>query len=320
MQPKMSGAPAERRVVRATTSSWRRLAAPQLVMSRDVETEDVRRRRSSGELLRVRRGAYREASTVDPSPAKDAELVARARLAAVAAQLRSDFWFSHSSAALLWGCPVWPVPTTAHVSHSTRPNVRGARDLVRHHVTLPEGDRATVHGLPVTTLERTVVDSMRVLAPGAALVVADSAIRLGVDTVDVTARLAASVGARGVRRARLVWTWADGAAESAGESLTRAAVLMGGLPSPELQVPVATRLGRFWLDMAYVAERVAIEFDGMIKYSGVFGDPAEVIAAERRRQAALEALGWIIVRVTWPDLADPARLAARIAAARRVRR
>lgn len=310
----------ERRTVREPPTSWRSLEAPRLVMSRDVDAEDVRRRSSTGELLRVRRGAYREASTVDPSRARDAELLARARLVAVAAQLRSDYWFSHVSAALLWGCPVWPVPSVAHVSHPTRPNARGARDLVRHHVAVPDADRATVQGLPVTTLERTVVDSLRVLNTPAALVVADSAIRLGVDTADVAARLSGAVGARGVRRARRVWSWADGGAESAGESLTRAAVLTGGLPAPSVQLPVATRHGRFWLDMAYVAERVAIEFDGMIKYSGAFGDPAEVVAAERRRQAAIEELGWIIVRVTWADLADPAALSARIAAALRARR
>ncbi len=288
-------------------------------MSGRVGADEVRRRRRAGELLRVRRGAYREAVAADPVGARDAELLARARIVAVARQLRSDVTFSHVSAALVWGCAVWPPPRVTHVTHAGRPNAAGAADLVRHHVLLPPAHRVELDGLPVTSLERTVVDCARSLPSPEALVVTDSALRLGVDRDAVGALIASAVGARGIARARRVWAWADDGAESPGESLTRHAALAAGLGAPETQIPVVTRLGTFWLDLGWPEERVAIEFDGLVKYGGTYGAPADVVVAEKRRQDALEELGWTVLRVTWADLRDPVALAARVHAARRRR-
>lgn len=290
--------------------------APRLLMSGGPDGEDIRRRRRRGEVLRVRRGAYREADDVDPVAARDAERLARARIAAVAAQLRSDFVLSHVSAALVWGCAVWPPPAVTHVTHPVRPNAAGSRDLVRHHVDLPASHVTVVGGLPVTTLERTVLDCARAMSTREALVIVDSALRVGVDRARVDAMVLAAAGARGVIRARRVWSWADAGAESPGESLTRHALLVAGLEPPALQVPVVTRLGIFRLDMGWPALRVAVEFDGLIKYGGAYGAPADVVIAEKRRQDAIEESGWIVVRVTWSDLREPVELAARLHRAR----
>ncbi|MEA5154178.1 MAG: hypothetical protein VB059_05235, partial [Raineyella sp.] len=46
-------------------------------------------------------------------------------------------------------------------------------------------------------------------------------------------------------------------------------------------------------------------------------DGWKVIYAEKRREEALRALGWEVVRWGWEDLNDPAALAARIRAAQR---
>ncbi|MCG7287132.1 endonuclease domain-containing protein [Cellulomonas sp. ACRRI] len=109
---------------------------------------------------------------------------------------------------------------------------------------------------------------------------------------------------------------ADGRAQSPGETLLRWALRSGGLPPPELQVEVVTRRGRFFADLGWPALRVAVEFDGYVKYSGAFGSTApEAVFAEKQRQDALEEEGWRVLRVTWDDLRAPAPLVARVARA-----
>ena len=62
-----------------------------------------------------------------------------------------------------------------------------------------------------------------------------------------------------------------------------------------------------------VAVRSVVEFDGAVKYAGP--DGVEALVAEKRREDQLRALGYAVVRVTWDDLAHPARLLAAIRAA-----
>ncbi len=52
-----------------------------------------------------------------------------------------------------------------------------------------------------------------------------------------------------------------------------------------------------------------IEFDGRMKYAS--GDPS-VLWAEKRREDRLREAGYIVIRVTWADLKEPARIVARI--------
>ncbi len=78
---------------------------------------------------------------------------------------------------------------------------------------------------------------------------------------------------------------------------------------------VRTSRGTFRLDLAWRAAKVAIEFDGLVKYSGGFGPATDVVVAEKRRQEALEEQGWLIIRVTWADLDSPDLWLARARAA-----
>ncbi|MBW0253685.1 endonuclease domain-containing protein [Cellulomonas sp. PS-H5] len=168
----------------------------------------------------------------------------------------------------------------------------------------------------MTTLVRTVVDCAASLPPDRGLVIADSALRAGADAGALDTALAARSGARGIVRARDVIALADGRAQSPGETLLRWSLHSGGLPPPELQVEVVTRRGRFFLDLGWPVPRVAVEFDGYVKYSGAFGRTApEAVFAEKQRQDALEEEGWRVLRVTWDDLRAPAPLVARVARA-----
>jgi very-short-patch-repair endonuclease len=63
------------------------------------------------------------------------------------------------------------------------------------------------------------------------------------------------------------------------------------------------------LDFAWPDLRVALEFDGLMKYLGSM-PTAEVLRQERERENALIDQGWVIVRIRWADLAHPLRIQA----------
>lgn len=118
-------------------------------------------------------------------------------------------------------------------------------------------------------------------------------------------------GRRGIRTARDAMAKADASSESPGESLTRLALLGFGLDW-RAQEWIETDDGRFRVDFL-VGERVVVEFDGSVKYEGLDGRAA--LVAEKRREDALRRAGYIVVRLTWADLHDPARMAVLLAPA-----
>jgi hypothetical protein len=289
---------------------------PSIVRRGDIDPEDLARQVRRGDLIRIRHGVY-----AAPPPEGPAWSVQRhrllARAAAVHAVREASHWFSHETAAVLWGCDVAPHPTVVDVTTPVRTQVVGAREPgVRRHWTARTDRRADVcHdlALPVSSLERTVVDCACSLRRGPALVIADSALRIGADTDRIGRLLAAGGGERGIRRARQVLALADGRSDSPGETLVRLAIIDAGLPGPEPQLAVPTRLGWRWVDLGWRAERVAVEFDGRGKYGADADTVVRAFVDERRRQAALEDEGWQVIRATWSDLSRPAELTARIA-------
>lgn len=88
--------------------------------------------------------------------------------------------------------------------------------------------------------------------------------------------------------------------DSSQETRTRLALLRYGLPEPDVNHPVRIGGGRtIWLDMAYGELRIAIEYDGGYhRFSG------EQVLRDDARRRALEAFGWIYVKVTKLDLAN----------------
>ncbi|PTU54937.1 hypothetical protein DBB34_17080 [Sphaerisporangium cinnabarinum] len=271
----------------------------------------------SGTLVRVRQGAYAAPPPAAASPAQRRREAVVARAVALAGRLTTDYWFSHSTAAVLHGLWTWRLADEVHVTQLGNPSVRRTDpELRRHWTALPERDRAELGGLPVTSLERTIVDCARSLSPTSGIVVADSGFRAGADVRRVEEVLEAAAGGRGVRCARRLLAEADARSESPGESVVRWLVVDGGLPHPEPNLPATTWRGTYRLDLAWTALRVAVEFDGAVKYSGGgYGDPRGRLLAEKARHDALVEAGWLVLRVTWDDLADPDVLLGRIRAA-----
>ncbi|WP_407345604.1 hypothetical protein [Pengzhenrongella phosphoraccumulans] len=283
-----------------------------LVLARDVEPAALRDDVLAGRLRRTRRGAYHP---VEPSAgaAIDRQREARRRIAALAAQLTTPMWFSHESAALIWDLAVVRLSGRTDLTQLYPQNGRTDRDVRRHCAALPTADRTRRGGLPVTSLERTVLDCAMALPLDRGLVIADSALHGGLDLDRLVDRLGPLTGHRGVRRARTVLALTDARAESPGETLVRFVVVQAGLPRPELQIEVPTATGTYRIDLGWTERKLGIEFDGFVKYSSRDGGTAaETVFAEKRRQDALEEAGWKILRITWSDLTDPEHLTARI--------
>jgi len=82
------------------------------------------------------------------------------------------------------------------------------------------------------------------------------------------------------------------------ESETRLVMIDGGLPPPVLQHAIVDLRGRTWrLDFAWPDLSVAAEYDGVDWHSG-----AEAFRRDRRRAAALQDLGWVVVPIVAEDV------------------
>lgn len=275
---------------------------PPIHLAGDHTSQDVARQLRSGAWRRVGRGAYLSAGAEST-----ARRTALARIVAVHHRLTAPHVFSHESAALLWGLPLWALPDVVHVYQRNRPGAR--RDPgVRRHIGVPLVAAVTLaDDLPVTTLGLTAVDCARAMAPRAALVVVDAALRAGASRDEMIALLARDPAGRGSARARQVVVLGEAGAESPQESVLRFVLLRAGLPQPETQVRIDTRLGTFWADLGWEQWRVVLEYDGRQKYA----DPDALVREKRRHDALVEA-GWRVIRVTKEDLARPALLVARV--------
>lgn len=139
-----------------------------------------------------------------------------------------------------------------------------------------------------------------------AVVVGDAALRCGVTEVE---RLEA-LGAEWMRVSdsrSLRWRMGhlDPRAANPAESLTRVRLRDWGVPRPELQYPITDGDFVAYTDFAWPDRGVVGEFDGKRKYLRDLRpgeDPGEAVFREKVREDRLRALGWIVVRVTWPDL------------------
>lgn len=124
---------------------------------------------ASGQLVRLRRGAYLSAGVNQELTPKD--WVLSHHLAA--AKLYRKSALSHASAALLWGAPLTALPATIHLSIPTVS--KRSRNRVTLHCQRPEVvARAHLHrDVRVTAPQDTVADCTRTLPLIDALMIAD---------------------------------------------------------------------------------------------------------------------------------------------------
>lgn len=260
-----------------------------------------------GELVRLVRGTYLK----DPS----AHHLIRA-----VAERSPDFVVSHGSAALLHGMPIRPDGRRVHLTHDSGGPGRVQPHRVIHTGRLDREDHTMLDGLKVTTAPRTLVDLGRTSPFVEAVAAADHALRMGiVDPVDVLRAVKAAHHRPGMRAARRALAFADGRAESPGESRMRVAFDQLGLEPPALQVTIVGESGRMLgrADAGHLEDNCLYEYDGRIKYTEPYvGDAHTALMREKRREDAIRALGYILCRLTAQDLADLQALYAKVERAR----
>ena len=230
---------------------------------------------------------------------------------ATASASSDDAVISHVTAAVAHGLPIWAIPLErVHLSRSRQSGARSGPRLVVHAAPFVAADIVSVAGLQVTSVARTVVDLARTIPFEQAVVVGDAALQLGKTTVSELAdQLEQATRRPGAAGARRVLQFLDGRAESPGESRSRVALSRWGTPpNPELQPSVFDEKGRFLARVDFLFPELGVigEFDGEGKYrrEELRGTRTadDVVIAEKIREDALRALGWIVVRWTWPEL------------------
>lgn len=199
---------------------------------------------------------------------------------------------SHCCAAALWGVrkevPREPEVTVARVCRV--PGVRA------HRLPLPPDETATVDGIPVTTVPRTLFDLAAVLPRRAVERAIDEAEYLRLwDPLSLPQLVERYPHRWGVATVRAILEGRDSAwTRSELEEGFRAFLVERGLPLPETNVSIELRPGR-WIepDCVWRAARLIVELDG-----GAAHRTISRFHGDRARDRALGMAGWTAWRVT----------------------
>ncbi len=217
-----------------------------------------------------------------------------------------------AAAAHLWGLPGFedaPVEVTRRRRRARRPT----GDLPVHEPRLvPPHHRTTHHGVPVTTVERTVFDLCGSIREGRAERALDNALARRLTTLPALRATGQELCRRGrpgsaLFRRLLADRGVDfRPVESGLEAAFLELLVSGGLPVPERQVDLG---GTGWVgrvDFYFRDARLVVEVD-----SERFHTAALDAAADRSRDAALRAAGFEVVRVTEDEIRNRPGVAAR---------
>ena len=225
------------------------------------------------------------------------------------------------------------LPPTTTAARDPKTSVTGLEavkgyGISRHHW---QANVVQHRGSGVTSLVQTVLDCIVRMELPEAIAVADDVLgsrrkdgeRLTRHALEQASGYLASAAKR--RRVLEVLAFADEAAESAGESRSRALIHVLGLPAPVLQHTFydsegfIARTDFFWPDYGVIGE-----FDGDAKYldNDLLGDRTarETVLAEKKREDRLRALGYTVVRWDWKAVTKPDLLERKLAAAGVLRR
>jgi hypothetical protein len=268
----------------------------------------IQRRLDAGRWVHLFPGVYRMAGT----PASWRQQVLAACLAA-----GDDAIASHRAAARLWGTAgLGQRVVELSVPHARRVTLPGVR--IHRTRDLPRIDLTVRDGIPVTTIERTLIDLAAVAHIDAVEEALDDIVRRRLTTVRRVARRVETLerkGRCGIGAIRLLLeARASGGpvSESTFEIRLLRAIGSAGLPLPVLQYEVRHQ-GRFVarVDFAYRDAKLAIEADGYGAHAG-----RARFDRDRARLNALTLLGWRVIHVTWTQLRDePDTVIAQIAGA-----
>ena len=210
---------------------------------------------------------------------------------------------SHGSSAAAYG--FWSLPRRFETV--TRPGSGGPcrhGSLLVYRSTTLAGDVTELHGIPITTVPRTLLDLARMVGERALARAVREAIRLELTSLPAIGdALGRHRGRRGSRRLADVVSRYTGLplerARSGAEVRAMEILRNAGRPLPELN----RRIGGEEADLSWPAVRLIIEIDG---------DPFHLdVGEDARKQAAWEGAGWVVQRLPSDDVYErPYRLLA----------
>lgn len=232
----------------------------------------------------------------------------------LAATMVHDGVASHRSALRLHGILGYRTDVV-EVSSRPRGNIRIPNVTAHETVCFSPVDHTMVDGIPVTTVERTLIDAGAVHSPRFVEDALDECIRRNLTSADAVARRVQATAGQGrngigVMRAILDTRHAlQNTTESVLESRFLRALRDHGVALPVTQHVI--RLGHHVVarvDFAYPERRVAIEVDGLRYHAS-----RAALEADATRQNEISAAGFRVFRFSKGDLAEPSRIAMRIA-------
>lgn len=266
----------------------------------------------AGEWVPVRRGAYTTRAVMDSLDAAGRHVLV---VRAVVGNLSGRVVVTGTSALAVRGVPLWGIDLQiVHVAREQRFAARTDAYVVHHVAPMPECQLVEIDGLLVPLAERSVVDAARSVSFESGVVLADGAKRLMLCDADIAKSIVESQRDwPGSLNAARVLRFADGAAETVGESRSRVMMARIGLPKPQLQKRLYKADGTFLArtDFFFEEYNTVGEFDGKQKYgrslyekSGRIEDVdlGEVLWSEKLREDAIRDEGNEMVRWVWLDV------------------
>jgi very-short-patch-repair endonuclease len=225
---------------------------------------------------------------------------------------------SHTTALAVWG--EWRLERPFHVTVCQNVRRAGAPDVIVHRRN--NFDPASTQcvqrqGLRVTALARTVIDAWPLVPPPERRPLALDLARRGRVTAD---QLDEALAERpNVAGRRLLRQTIDLIADGCESELEAHGVLNvfrhRSLPPSVGQLQIQLPFGRIRLDRAWPEVKLAVELDGA-RYHTSAKDRQEDLA----RDAALAALGWVVLRFTYAEvLRDPEAVRAKVLEVYRMR-
>jgi hypothetical protein len=177
-------------------------------------------------------------------------------------------------------------------------NQHAPEGILTRNLRLADDEIVYVADFPVTSLARTAFDLARQVPFGEGVARLDALMRATTFSVEDVLLLAKRYeGTRGLQRLRKALPLVDAGAASPKETWLRLLIVGAGLPTPETQLPVVSHYRTVaLLDMGWKRFKVAVEYDGDQHRTS-----RRQYVRDIRRIQALEACGWIVVRVVVED-------------------
>jgi hypothetical protein len=150
--------------------------------------------------------------------------------------------------------------------------------------------------LPITQPERLLLELAGILSLDDLIIAGDALVRRkrAPTTLETIRSTAAESDARGIRQVRRALQHMRAGTDSPMETRLRLLIVRAGLPEPVIGHTIHDANGDFvgTPDLAYVPQRIAIEYEG-----AVHRDDPRVFAEDILRRELMQEVDWYVIRV-----------------------